>query len=92
MFELIYSEQNEVEQLEIDTVAQNPAFLRFLRIERTEIERTLMSLEITPDSPNDFMLKHAIVQSRKGCIDDLLNFLEERREALIERREQTTAN
>lgn len=92
MFDFIFEDQDIVTQLEIDTVAQVPAFLRFLRLERDEVSATLMSLPVTPDNPNDFMVNHAILQSRKNCIDELVKFLEERREALIEKREETTAN
>lgn len=92
MFEFIFEEQDIVTQLEIDSVAKIPAFLRFLRLERNEVSEALISLPVTPDEPNDFMVNHAILQSRKNCIDELIRFLEERREAMIEKREEATAN
>ena len=92
MFELIYEELSKIDQIELDVVARNQTFLRFLRTERTEIEKFILELSVTPDDPNDFMVKHAIMQSRKGCVDDLIRFLEERRDDIIDLRGEATAN
>lgn len=92
MFDLIYEEFSKVDQLEIDATSRNQTFLRFLRIERNEVEKFILELSVTPDDPNDFMVKHAIMQSRKGCVDDLIRFLEDRRNDLADLREKATAN
>lgn len=90
MFETIYTEELTVpERFELDTIARIPTILKFLRLEKQEIEKILTEMPINPGNSDEFMLNNAIIQSRKNCIKDLIEFLEDLRKQ--ERVQQQTS-